>query len=72
MIAVINSVLVGTFVGLLLAYTFAWPLPICTGVGVVGFLVSVTVHQRYHWLRFKRIEQRIPALFPDKRVSVSG
>ena len=46
MIAVINSVLVGSFVGLLLA-AFTVPLWICTSAGVVAFLVSVGIQQRY-------------------------
>src|SRR5262252_4715436 len=43
MIAVINSVLAGSFVGLLLA-AFAFPLWACTSAGVISFFVSVGLH----------------------------
>jgi hypothetical protein len=46
MIAVINSVLGGNFVSLLLA-TFTLHLWVSTSAGVVVFLVSVSIHQRY-------------------------
>ncbi len=48
MMAVINSVLAASFVGLLLA-AFSLSLVITTSVGVVTFLVSVGIHQRYQW-----------------------
>ena len=62
-IAVIDSVIVGVFVGLLLNGFFALSLLVCTSAGVVTFLVSVVILQRYHWKRFKQTEQ-IPVLFP--------
>src|SRR6266516_2011497 len=48
MIAMINSVLAGSFVGLLLA-ACTLPLPLTTSAGVVAFPVSVGLHQRYQW-----------------------
>jgi hypothetical protein len=57
MIAVINSVLAGSFVGLLLA-AFTLPLWACTSAGVVTCFVSVGIHQRYQsgqWMRVKRL-----------------
>jgi hypothetical protein len=48
MIAVINSVLVGAFAGLLLSYMFALSLPVSASVGVLAFLLSVAIHQRHH------------------------
>ena len=65
MIAVINSVLIGSFVGLLLA-VFSLPLWICTSVGVVAFLVSVVIHQRYQWGQWMRLERNLPILFPSQ------
>jgi hypothetical protein len=62
-IAVIDSVIVGVFVGLLLNGFFALSLLVCTNAGVVTFLVSVVILQRYHWKQFKHTEQ-IPVLFP--------
>jgi len=66
MIAVINSVLIGSFAGLLLA-VFSLPLWICTSVGVVTFLVSVVIHQRYQWSQWMRLERNLPVLFPSQR-----
>jgi hypothetical protein len=65
MIAVINSVLIGSFVGLLLAM-FSLPLLVCTSGGVVAFLVSVVIHQRYQWSQWVRLERKLPTLFPSQ------
>jgi hypothetical protein len=65
MIAVINSVLIGSFVGLLLAM-FSLPLLVCTSGGVVAFLVSVVIHQRYQWGQWVRLERNLPTLFPSQ------
>jgi len=65
MIAVINSVLIGSFVGLLLA-VFSLPLWVCTSAGVVTFLVSVVLHQRYQWGQWMRLERNLPILFPSQ------
>ena len=65
MIAVINSVLIGGFAGLLLA-VFSLPLWICTIAGVVAFLVSVILHQRYQWGQWMRLERNLPILFPGQ------
>jgi hypothetical protein len=65
MIAVINSVLVGSFVGLLLA-VFTFPLWVGAGVGVVVFLVGLGLHQRYQWEQGLRVERSLPVLFPSQ------
>jgi hypothetical protein len=65
MIAVINSVLVGVFVGLLSSYVFGLSLPVSAGIGVLAFLLSVIIHQSHHWRQFQRTEQAIPSLFPQ-------
>jgi hypothetical protein len=65
MIAVINSVLVGSFVGLLCS-VFTLPLWIGAGVGVVVFLVSLGLHQRYQWRQGLRMERSLPVLFPSQ------
>jgi hypothetical protein len=59
MIAAINSVLVG----LLLAALFTFPLLVCTSAGVVTFLVSFGIHQRYQWRQWRRLEQNLGDLF---------
>jgi hypothetical protein len=65
MVAVINSVLVGSFVGLLLA-VFTLPLWVCTSAGVVTFLVCVVIHQRYQWRQWMRLDRNISVLFPSQ------
>jgi len=65
MIVVINSVLIGSFVGLLLT-VFSLPLWVCTSAGVVAFLVSVVIHQRYQWGQWMRQERNLPILFPSQ------
>jgi hypothetical protein len=65
MVAVINSVLVGSFVGLLLA-VFTLPLWVCTSAGVVAFLVCVVIHQRYQWRQWMRLDRNISVLFPSQ------
>jgi hypothetical protein len=65
MIAVINSVQIGSFVGLLLT-VFSLPLWVCTSAGVVAFLVSVVIHQRYQWSQWMRLERNLPILFPSQ------
>jgi hypothetical protein len=65
MIAVINSVLIGSFVGLLPA-VFSLPLWVCTSGGVVVFLVSVVIHQRYQWSQWMRLERNLRVLSPSQ------
>ena len=60
MIAVINSVLAGSFIGLLLA-AFTFPLWACTSAGVVTFFVSVGIHQRYQWGQWMRVKRLFPS-----------
>jgi hypothetical protein len=64
MIALINSVLAGSFVGLLLA-AFTFPLWVCTSAGVVAFLVSVGIFPLLlrPWIRLGR---NLPVLFPSQ------
>jgi len=70
MIAAINSVLVGTFVGLVLSGLFTFPLLVCTSAGVVTFLVSFSLHQRYQWGQWRRLEENLAALFPSQEQGV--
>jgi hypothetical protein len=64
MIAVIDSVLAGSFVGLLLA-AFALPLWACTAAGAIAFLVSVGSHPLLlrPWMR---VERTLPVRFPSQ------
>jgi len=70
MIAAINSVLVGVFVGLLLSALFTFPLLVCTSAGVVTFLVSLGFLQRYQWGQWRRLEQDLAALFEGSQEKV--
>jgi hypothetical protein len=65
MIAVINSVLAGSFVGLLLA-AFSLPLWAGASAGVVTFFVSVGIQQRYQSLQWRRVERYLPVFFPSQ------
>ena len=60
-----KRVLIGSFVGLLLA-VLSLPLWVCTSAGVVAFLVSVVIHQRYQWGQWMRQERNLPILFPSQ------
>jgi hypothetical protein len=66
MIAVINSVLAGSFVGLLLA-AFTFPLWVVTSAGVVTFLLSEAIHQCYQWRQKMRLARTLPVLFPSQQ-----
>ncbi|SRR5579884_251956 len=63
MIAIINSVLAGSFGGVLLV-TFVLPLWVCATGGVIVFLASVVLHQRYQHMQWIRLEQTLPVHFP--------
>jgi hypothetical protein len=65
MIAVINSVLVGSFVGLLLA-AFTLPLWAGTSAGAVAFLMSVGLHHRYQWRQGMRVQRNLSAPLPGQ------
>lgn len=58
LIAVINSVLAGSFVGLLLA-AFSLSLWACTGAGVAAFLLSLGIHRRYQWGEWIRVQRSL-------------
>src|SRR5215211_22763 len=63
----LNSVIVGSFVGLLIRAVVVDSLALSVGVGIVVFLVSVFLHQRHQLARLHQTEQRLPALFPSER-----
>ena len=62
MIAFITSMLVGVFVGLLLAL-FTVPLLVCLSAGIGLFLVSWGILQHYQWGQWQRREQNLTLLF---------
>lgn len=65
MIAVITSVLIGAFIGLLFTALFSFPLGTTVSVGVLAFLVSVVVLQRYQWRQWGRSSVALQVLFPS-------
>jgi hypothetical protein len=65
MIAFITSMLVGVFVGLLLALLDFTSL-VCMGAGIGLFLLSFGGLQRYQWGQWKRLERNLASLFPSK------
>jgi hypothetical protein len=65
MIAVITSVLVGAFVGALLAAPFNLSLGVTVGAGALAFLVSIVTLQRYQWKQWERNTQAMQVLFPN-------
>jgi hypothetical protein len=66
MIAVITSVLVGAFVGVLLSALFGTPLGVAVGAGMVAFLASLWLLQRYQWRQWGRRTAALLALFPSQ------
>jgi hypothetical protein len=64
MLAVINSVLGGVFVGLLVDSLGADSLGLITGASIVLFLISLLIHQVYQRSAYRRGNQDIPVLFP--------
>ncbi|MDQ6659425.1 MAG: hypothetical protein M3Z24_00505 [Chloroflexota bacterium] len=65
MIAMINSMLVGSFAGVLLVL-FVWPLWACTTAAVVVFLASAALHQIYQQGQWRRLEHSLPVHFPSQ------
>lgn len=64
MIAVINSVLAGTFLGLLVYRFLALPLLLSTLLGLIGFAVILGLFLRYQWTRWGEAQHRLKTLFP--------
>jgi hypothetical protein len=63
MVAILNSVLAGSFLGLLFIL-FALPLWACIVAGVSGFLVCVVLLQIYQQGQWVRLLKSLPANFP--------
>jgi hypothetical protein len=65
MIGMINSVLSGSFAGVLLML-LSLPLWVCTTVGGIVFLASVTLHQLYQQGQWRQLERSLPVHFPSQ------
>jgi hypothetical protein len=68
MVAIITSVLAGSFLGML-SILFALPLWTCIVAGGIGFLVSVVLLQNYQQVQWLRLRASIPVNFPGHPVS---
>jgi hypothetical protein len=68
MVAIITSVLVGSFLGMLFIL-FAFPLWACIIAGGSGFLVSVVLLQTYQQGQWVRLGKSIPVNFPRQPIS---
>lgn len=64
MIAVINSILIGVFAGLISRFAFSLHLYACAGLGIAVFSVSLFVHHRHQLSRFAEVGSRLKILFP--------
>jgi hypothetical protein len=68
MVAVITSVLAGSFLGMLFIL-FALPLWACIVAGGMGFLVSVVLLQTAQQVQWVRLRKSIPVNFPRQPIS---
>src|SRR5215216_6663472 len=64
-IAIVNSVILGSFASLLVRAVAVEELALSVGVGIAVFVVSVLLHRRHQITRWRQIEQRLPTLFPS-------
>ncbi len=65
-IAMVNSVIVGSFAGLLVGAFVAGSVALGTGVGIAAFAVSGWLLRRHQIARWHQIERRLPTLFPSE------
>ena len=64
--AMVNSVIVGSFAGLLVRALIMESLALSVGVGIAAFVVSVLLQRRHQIARWQQIEQRLSTLFPSE------
>jgi hypothetical protein len=68
MVAIITSVLAGSFLGMLFIL-FALPLWACIVAGGIGFLVSVVLLQTYQQGQWVRLRKSLPVNFPRQPIA---
>lgn len=68
-IGMVNSVIVGSFAGLVVRAVGVEVLALSVGMGIAVFFVSVMLHRRHQIARWRQIEQRLPTLFPSEQTS---
>jgi hypothetical protein len=64
MVAVINSVLAGTFIGLAIYRFITLSLALSALIGALGFIVVLMLFLRYQWTRWGGAQRRLKTLFP--------
>jgi hypothetical protein len=62
----VNSVIAGSFAGLLVRAVGVESLTLSVGVGIAVFVVSVLLHRRHQITWWHQIDQRLPTLFPSE------
>ena len=65
-IGMVNSVIAGSFAGLLVGAFMVESLALSVGVGIAVFVVSVLLQRRHQIARWRQIERRLPTLFPSE------
>ena len=65
-IGMVNSVIAGSFAGLLVGAFMVESLALSVGVGTAVFVVSVLLQRRHQIARWRQIERRLPTLFPSE------
>jgi len=65
-IALVNSVIVGSFAALLVRAFLVESVALSVGVGIAAFVVSAFLQRRHQIARWNQIEQRLPTLFPSE------
>jgi hypothetical protein len=65
MVAVINSVILGVFAGLLSRFLLSLHIYTVAGVGIAVFALSVVMHHRHQLSKFAEVGSRLKSLFPS-------
>jgi hypothetical protein len=63
-LAVINGMLAGVFLGLLVSQLFALSLPLCVTLGLGVFLVILVAQLRYQYTQWRAVIRQLSVLFP--------
>lgn len=72
MVAVINSILVGVFAGLISRFAFSLHIYACAGLGIAAFAVSLFVHHRHQLSKFAEVGNKLETLFPSGETRLSN
>ena len=64
MVATVNSIVAGVFAGLVLGALVSLPLAATTAAGIIGFVVSVCLHQWHSRARWIASDRRLGSQFP--------